>query len=533
MLNVVNLSLGFGKKMLFEEVSLNLTPGNCYGVIGANGAGKSTFLKLLSSELEPTDGHVSYSKNLRMATLRQDQSQFDHMKPSETVIQGHKRLHEVMKKREELFDKKELKDADSIRLAELEIEFADLGGWQGESEAATLLSGLGLADSHLEMTLGELDAGDKVRVLLAQAVFANPDILLLDEPTNGLDFEATQWLEEFLYNFKNLVIVVSHDRHFLDRVCTHIADIDFGKITLFTGNYSFWRQASDLALKQRQDQNRKTEDKAEELKAFIARFSANASKSRQATSRKKLLEKLTLEDIRPSLRQSPFIQFKSKRKAGNNILEVHKISKKSEDRHFFENVSFTVDNGDRIAIMGPDDLANSTLMRILGGETKPNEGTVEWGQTMTPAYLPRDNGSHFESDQKVLDWLWRYAPNQDETAVRSFLGQMLFSGDDSLKAANVLSGGERVRCMLARMMLLEPNALILDEPTNHLDLETISALNDAIMNFSGAVILLSRDRQFVQTLATRIWEIHPKGLRDYPMGFADYIARRKKPAGKI
>lgn len=514
MISASGVTLQFGKRILFENVNIMFTPGNCYGLIGANGSGKSTFLKILAGEVESNAGSVVVGKNERISTLKQDQFAFDEFPVLRTVIMGHQKLYGIIREKEAIYAKPDFSDADGNRLAELEHEFAEMHGWDAESEAAKLLSDLGIADKLHEVPMKQLEAGQKVRVLLAQALFGNPDVLLLDEPTNHLDVETCLWLEDFLYDFKNTAIVVSHDRHFLDRICTHIADIDFGKIQLYAGNYSFWYESSQLALRQKSESNRNIEEKRKELQAFIARFSANASKSRQATSRKKLLEKLTLEDIRPSSRRYPNIVFKPEREAGNDLLEIQGLAKSLEGEPMFRDLDLRVDKGDKIAFLGANDRVISTLFQILAGEMKPDKGSFKWGVSTTRAYFPRENRKYFETDLDLLDWLRQFSKEKDENFVRGFLGRMLFSGEESLKKASVLSGGERVRCMLSRMMLSGANVLILDEPTNHLDLESITALNQGLDKFNGTVLFLSHDHQFVQTVANRIIELTPLGMID-------------------
>ncbi len=514
MISANGVTLQYGKRVLFENVSIMFSPGNCYGLIGANGSGKSTFLKILSGDIDSTAGEVATSTGARISMLRQDQFAFDAYQVLETVIMGHKKLYDIIKEKDLIYAKPDFNDKDGLRASELETEFAELNGWEAESEAAKLLSDLGIPVELHSIKMKELEGSQKVRVLLARALFGNPDILLLDEPTNQLDVETCLWLEEFLYNFKNTVIVVSHDRHFLDRVCTHVADLDFGKITLYPGNYSFWYESSQLALAQRQDKNKKIEEKRKDLQNFIARFSANASKSRQATSRKKLLEKLTIEDIKPSSRKYPYAAFKAEREAGNEILEITGLTKTLEDAVMFKNFSLRVDKNDKIAFVGRNDLAKTTLFQILMGEIKPDAGTFKWGISTSRAYFPKENKKYFDVDLNLVDWLRQYSKETDENFVRGFLGRMLFSGEESLKKANVLSGGEKVRCMLARMMLVAGNVLILDEPTNHLDLEAITALNKGLENFDGTILFSSHDHQFVQTVANRIIEITPKGIID-------------------
>lgn len=524
MISTSNLTLQFGKRILFKEVNIKFTPGNCYGVIGANGAGKSTFLKLLSGEIEPTKGDVIITPGQRLAVLKQNHYEFDEYEVLKTVIMGHARLVEIMDEKEILYAKADFSDEDGMKVSELECEFAELNGWEAESEAARLLNGLGISENLHNLKMAELSGKEKVRVLLAQALFGNPDILLLDEPTNHLDIVSIKWLEEFLYNFENTVIVVSHDRHFLNQVCTHIADVDFEGIQLYVGNYDFWLESSQLALQLAKDANKKKEEKAKELQTFIQRFSANASKSKQATSRKKLLEKLTLDDIKPSSRKYPYIAFKPEREAGAQLLTVENISKTIEGEQILKDVSFLVNKGDKIAFVGPDGLAKTTLFKILMGEMEADSGEYKWGITTTQAYLPKDNSSYFDNvDLSLVDWLRQYSEDQDETFVRGFLGRMLFSGEESLKEAKVLSGGEKVRCMLSKMMLSGSNVLLLDEPTNHLDLESITALNNGLISFPGTMLFVSHDHQFIETIANRIIEITPNGLINRTMSYDEYL----------
>ncbi|MCF8259425.1 MAG: ATP-binding cassette domain-containing protein [Melioribacteraceae bacterium] len=527
MISASNLSLRFGKRILFEDVNIKFTPGNCYGIIGANGSGKSTFIKILSGEIEQSSGHVTVTPGSRLATLKQNQFEYDKYEVLKTVIMGHKELYAIMEARDTLYAKTDFTEEDGLKAAELEAEFAELFGWEAESEAAELLSGLGIEDEQHSKQMKDLSGNEKVKVLLAQALFGNPDILLLDEPTNHLDIIAINWLEEFLAKFKNTVIVISHDRHFLNQVCTHIADIDFGHIQMYTGNYDFWLESSQLAAKQARDSNKKIESKRAELQEFIARFSANASKSKQATSRKKQLENLTLEDIKPSSRRMPYVTFKSDREAGDNLLEVNNITKYYEGETLINDISFKVETGDKIALVGPNDLAKTTLFNILMDEDKSDNGTFTWGATTKTAYFPKENEKYFDIDINLIDWLRRYSKEKEETYIRSFLGRMLFSGEESLKKATVLSGGERVRCLLAKMMLTGANVLLLDGPTNHLDMEAISALNNGLIDFPGTIIFSSHDHQFIQTIATRIIEIVPSGLIDKEMTFDEYLADEK------
>ncbi len=523
MLSTSNISLRYGKRILFEDVNIKFTPGNCYGIIGANGAGKSTFLKILSNEIEPTSGDVIITPGQRLAVLKQNQFEFDKFEVIKTVIAGHKKLFQIMEDKDVLYAKPDFNDEDGIKASVLESEFAELNGWEAESEAASLLVGLGITDKLHSKKMSELSGNEKVKVLLAQALFGSPDILLLDEPTNHLDIHSINWLEEFLINFKNTVVVVSHDRHFLNNVCTHIADIDYSKITIFTGNYDFWLESSQLALQQTKDANKKTEAKIKELQEFIARFSANASKSKQATSRKKLLEKMTIEEIKPSSRKMPYINFKPDRLPGDNILEIKKISKSIEGEEILRNVSFKINRQDKIAFVGSHDLSKTTLFKILMNEISADSGEFEWGVTTLQSYFPKENSSYFNTDLSLIDWLRQYSKEKEETYIRGFLGRMLFSGDESLKKANVLSGGEKVRCMIARMMLSGANILILDEPTNHLDLEAITALNNALINFPGTILFVSHDHQFIQTVANRIIELTPYGIIDKRMAFDEYL----------
>ncbi len=523
MLSTSNISLRYGKRVLFEEVNIKFTPGNCYGIIGANGAGKSTFLKILSEELDPSSGEIIITPGQRLAVLKQNQFEYDKFEVLKTVIAGHKKLFRIMEEKDALYAKPDFSDEDGIQASVLEGEFAELNGWEAEAEAASLLVGLGINDELHYKKMAELSGNEKVKVLLAQALFGSPDILLLDEPTNHLDIQSINWLEEFLINFKNTVVVVSHDRHFLNNVCTHIADIDYGKITVYTGNYDFWLESSQLALQQAKDSNKKTEAKIKELQEFISRFSANASKSKQATSRKKLLEKLTIEEIKPSSRKLPYINFKPEREAGTSILTLKNVTKSYEGEEVLKDVSFTVNKGDKIAFVGSHDLSKTTLFKILMDEVKPDAGEFEWGVTTSQTYFPKENSSYFNVDLNLIEWLRQYSKEKDETFIRGFLGRMLFSGEESLKKANVLSGGEKVRCMIARMMLSGANVLLLDEPTNHLDLEAITALNNGLINFNGVVLFVSHDHQFIQTIANRIIELTPYGMIDKSMTFDEYL----------
>lgn len=511
MIAVNNVSLRFADRKLFEEVNIKFTPGNCYGLIGANGAGKSTFLKILSGEIEAQTGDVHMSPGERLAILKQNHFEYEEFEVLKVVIMGHKRLYDVMQEKDAIYMKPDFSDEDGIRAAELEGEFAELNGWEAESEAAILLKGLGIPESLQSKKMSELGGSEKVKVLLAQALFGKPDVLLLDEPTNHLDLQAIQWLEEFLINFENTVIVVSHDRHFLNKVCTHIADLDFGKIQVYVGNYDFWYESSQLALKLSQDANKKKEEQIKQLQEFVARFSANASKSKQATSRKKLLDKISLDDIKPSSRKYPYVHFAPEREIGNDVLQVEGLSKTIDGVKVLDNVSFIMNREDKIAFLSRNELAVSTLFKILAGEMEPDSGTFKWGVTTSQAFFPKDNSEYFEgSDLDLVDWLRQYSPNdQSESFLRGFLGRMLFSGEEVKKKASVLSGGEKVRCMLSKMMLSGANILLLDEPTNHLDLESITALNNGLMSFKGAMLFSSHDHQFVETVANRIIEVTP------------------------
>lgn len=524
MLSVTNLSLQFGKRVLFDEVNLNFTPGNCYGVIGANGAGKSTFLKILQGEIDPTTGSVGILPGARMAVLKQDHFEFDECTVLNTVLMGHQKLWNIMQTKDALYAKPDFTEEDGIKAAELEAEFAEMEGWNAESDAGILLSGLGIKEENHYKLMNELSGNEKVRVLLAQALYGNPDILLLDEPTNDLDVNTVMWLEDFLMNFPNTVIVVSHDRHFLDTVCTNIVDIDFKKINMFTGNYTFWYESSQLATRQKAQQNKKAEEKKKELQDFIARFSANASKSRQATSRRKLLEKINIEDIQPSSRKYPGIFFTQEREAGDQILKVSGLNFTGSDgTPLLRDLNFTVRRGDKIAVISRESLAPTTLYKILMGEQKPESGSFEWGITITQAYLPNDNSEYFQKDYSLIDWLRQYSKDKDETYIRGFLGRMLFTGEESLKSATVLSGGEKVRCMVSRMMLQNANFLILDEPTNHLDLESITAFNNGLKNFAGTVMFTTHDHEFIESTANRIIELGPNGMIDKEMTYDEYI----------
>ncbi|HOE83647.1 MAG TPA: ATP-binding cassette domain-containing protein [Sphaerochaeta sp.] len=524
MITAANISLSYGTQILFKEVNIKFTPGNCYGIIGANGAGKSTFLKILSGEIEADTGEVIIGSGQRMAVLRQDHFAFNNYSVLETVIMGYEKLYSVMKERDAIYNKEEFTEEDGLRAAELEGDFADLGGWEAESEAAQLLSGLGIADDMHGRKMAEVEDTIKVRVLLAQALFGNPDILLLDEPTNHLDLESVHWLEEFLSAFDNTVIVVSHDRHFLNTVCTHIADIDFSRIQLYVGNYDFWYLSSQLAAKQQRDEKKRREEKISELKEFIQRFSSNVAKAKQATSRKKLIDKLTIDDIRPSSRRFPYVAFKPEREVGRNILEVKGLTKAIEGETILDNYNLTVNAGDKIAFVGPNHWAKTVLFEILSGSMEGDSGSYTWGVTTSLSYFPKDNAHLFEEHISIIDWLRQYSKDNDETYVRSFLGRMLFSGDEALKDCTVLSGGEKVRCVLSRMMLEQANCLIFDEPTSHLDLEAITALNNGLIDFGGIILFNSHDHQFVESIANRIIEFTPGGVIDRSMGFEEYFA---------
>ena len=523
MISASNVTLAYGKRVLFKDVNIKFIPGNCYGLIGANGAGKSTFLKILSGEIEADKGDITAGKG-RIAVLKQDQFAYDEETVFNTVIMGHQKLYKVMAEREAIYAKPEFSEEDGIRSAELEADFAEMNGYEVESEAAVLLNGLGIPEEMRGKLMKELEGGDKVRVLLAQALFGNPDVLLLDEPTNHLDLKSISWLEEFLYRFQNTVVVVSHDRHFLNQVCTHIADIDFSRIQVYVGNYDFWYQASQLHLKQRQDDNRKTTDKANDLKEFIQRFSSNASKAKQATSRKKLLEKLTIEDMPISSRKYPYVVFKPERACGDIILEVKGLSKSIDGVQIFKDFDLMVRKGDKIAFVGSNTLAKTTLFQILEGEMEPDEGSFRWGLTITHAYFPKENNDYFKNDLSLIEWLGQYSPPAEgESFARGFLGRMLFSGEEATKKTSVLSGGERVRCMLSKVMLAAANVLILDEPTNHLDLESITALNNGLISYTEVILFASHDHEFVSTVANRIIEITPTGFIDRMMGFDEYL----------
>jgi ATPase subunit of ABC transporter with duplicated ATPase domains len=528
MIAVQNLSLQFGKRVLFDEVNIKFTHGNCYGVIGANGAGKSTFLKILAGDIDATTGRIEISPGERMSVLKQNHFEFDENQVIDVVIMGNKKLYDIMKEKDAIYAKADFTDEDGHRAGELEAEFAEMDGWNAESDAAELLSNLGVSEDNHYKLMKDLPSNQKIKVLLAQALFGNPDILILDEPTNDLDIKTITWLEDFLADFKNTVIVVSHDRHFLDMVCTHIVDIDFSKVNLFTGNYTFWYETSQLLLKQRADKNKKNETKKAELLDFIARFSANASKSKQATSRKKALEKLDIEQIKPSSRKYPGIFFKQNREAGDKIIDVNALSyKNDESKVFFKNITFTVNKGDKIAIISDNSMAVTLFLRTLAGEIQANSGSFEYGVTITKSYVPNDNKAYFDADLNLVDWLRQYSTEKDETFIRGFLGRMLFSGEETLKLCKVLSGGEKVRCMLSKTMLEEGNLLLLDEPTNHLDLESITALNNGLIDYTGTIIFTSHDHTFTHTIANRIIEITPNGMIDRLMSYDDYLADEK------
>ena len=518
-----NVSLQYGKRVLFDEVNIKFTEGNCYGVIGANGAGKSTFLKILSGELLPNSGNISIDPGKRLAVLSQEHNKFNEQTVLNTVLMGYEKLWKVMQEKDAIYAKPDFNDADGIKASELEAEFAEMDGWNAESDAANMLSGLGIAEEHHNTLLKDISGNQKVRILLAQALFGNPDILILDEPTNDLDIHTISWLEEFLMNFKNTVIVVSHDRHFLDTVCTHVADIDFGKITVYTGNYTFWYESSQLALRQKQSANKKADEKKKELLDFIARFSANASKSKQATGRKKMLEKINFEDIKPSTRKYPAIIFNQSREAGDQILHITNLSKNG----LFKKFNLNVRKGDKIAFLSKNSMATTSLFQILMNEIKPDSGEFAYGQTITTAYLPNENAHYFTADYNLIDWLRQFSVEKDEVYIRGFLGKMLFSGEEVFKKSNVLSGGEKVRCMTSRMMLAEGNLLILDEPTNHLDLESITAFNNALKDFKGTVLFTSHDHEFVNTVANRIIELTPNGCIDKEMTYDEYLENDK------
>lgn len=524
MITASDISLSFGTQVLFKNVNIKFTPGNCYGIIGANGAGKSTFLKILSGEIEPDTGEVIITSGQRMAVLRQDHFAFNEYSILDTVIMGYKKLYDVRKERDEIYSKEEFSEEDGIRAAELEGEFAELGGWEAEADAGVLLDGLGIPVPMHDKLMKDVEDNVKVRVLLAQALFGNPDILLLDEPTNHLDLESIHWLEDFLSEFNNTVIVVSHDRHFLNTVCTHIADIDFGKIQLYVGNYDFWYMSSQLIAKQMKDEKKRREEKIAELKEFILRFSSNVAKARQATSRKKLIDKLTIDDIQPSSRRFPYVAFKPNRECGKNILEIKGLTKVIDGQKVLDNLNLLVNNGDKIAFVGPNHFAKTVLFEIISGNMEPDDGEYLWGVTTSQGYFPKNNDKLFQEDMSITDWLGQYIEDADETYLRSFLGRMLFSGDEALKSCLVLSGGEKVRCVLAKLMLEGANCLIFDEPTSHLDLEAIQSLNNGLIDFSGVVLFNSHDHQFVDSIANRIIEFTPKGLIDRYMKFDDYMS---------
>ncbi len=530
MLSVNNLSLQFGKRVLFDEVNVKFVQGNCYGIIGANGAGKSTFLKILTGDQDPTTGRTELEPGKRIAFLKQNHFEFDKIQVLQTVIMGHKRLYEIMVEKDALYAKEDFTEADGMKTAELEGEFADLEGWNSETDAATLLSNLGIDEAKHYLLMEDLSNDLKVRVLLAQALFGNPDVLILDEPTNDLDLKTISWLEDFLLDFKNTVIVVSHDRHFLDTVCTHICDIDFNKLNMFTGNYSFWYQSSQLAARQRSDKNRKAEDKKKELMDFISRFSANAAKSKQATSRRKMLDNLDLEEIQPSSRKYPGITFHQERDAGNQILSIENLSKSVDGKSLFKDLTITINKGDKIAFVSRNSVALTSFFEIISGNAKADTGEFTFGTTITTAYLPNDNHSYFTDKTSLIDWLRQYAlgdEEREEVYLRTFLGRMLFTGEEAMKSASVLSGGEKVRCMLSKMMLAKGNLLLMDEPTNHLDLESITALNNAMRDFQGTLLFTSHDHELVNTVANRIIELTPNGIIDKMMTFDEYLADSK------
>ncbi len=524
MICATDVSLSFGKRILFKDVNIKFTQGNCYGLIGANGAGKSTFLEILAGNIDSDSGNVSVGPSERIAVLKQDQFAYDEETVINTVIMGYEKLYRIMMERDALYTKSDFSEKDGIKSSALEIKFSEINGYEAETEAAVLLNSLGITQDMHQKKMKELEGGEKMRVLLAQALFGNPDVLLLDEPTNNLDIRSIVWLEDFLYRFKNTVIVVSHDRHFMNKVCTHIADIDFHKISVYVGNYDFWYQASQLNQKQQQRENKKVTDKAKELKAFIQRFSANASKSKQATSRKKLLDKLTIEDMPASSRKYPFINFTPERACGKMILELDGLTKTIDGEKVLDDVSFTLNSGDKVAFVGGNSLANTTLFQILAGEIKPDSGTFSWGQTITHSYFPKEHSTYFNSDRNLVEWLLQFSPpTEGESFARTFLGRMLFSGDEALKKIKVLSGGEKVRCMLSRMMLSQSNVLMLDEPTNHLDLESITSLNESLLNFQEVILFTSHDHEFVNSIANRIIEITPCGIIDRLIPYDEYI----------
>lgn len=524
MISATDLALGFGERSLFKDVNLKFTPGNCYGIIGANGAGKTTFLRVLAGEIQQDKGEIVISAGSRMATLKQDHFAFEECRVLDTVVMGYDKLHAIARERDAIYAKEDFSEADGIRASELEAEFSELGGWEAEAQAAVLLSGLGVPEALHGKLMREVGETVKVRVLLAQALFGNPDILLLDEPTNGLDLDSITWLEEFLIEFPNIVIVVSHDRHFLNAVCTHTCDIDFGHIRMYSGNYDFWYRINKILMQQQKDEKRRREEKAKDLKEFIQRFASNASKSKQATSRKKILEKLDLDSIVPSSRRFPYVSFKPSRDIGNNVLRIVDLSVSIDGKDVLSGFSLNVNRNDKIAFVGQQHIAKSALFAALGGDLEPSAGDIYWGQTVEKAYFPKDAAPLFATDMSLVDWLKRYTDSDDDTYIRSFLGRMLFSGDEALKPVNVLSGGERVRCMLSRMMLAAPNFLIMDEPTNHLDLEAITSLNDGLIEFPGILFFASHDHEFVTSIANRIVEICPHGVIDRYMSFDDYLA---------
>lgn len=532
MIAVNNLGIQFGKRILFQDVNLKFTPGNCYGIIGANGAGKSTLMRILSDQLSPTHGTVSMGPGERMSVLEQDHFKFDECTVLNTVLQGHTVLWDIIQEKDALYAKPDFSDADGIRASELEEKFAELEGWNAEADAAALLSGLGIREDRHQMLMRDLSGNEKVRVLLAKALFGNPDNLLLDEPTNDLDLDTVAWLEDYLSKFENTVLVVSHDRHFLDSVCTHTLDIDYNKVTLFAGNYSFWYESSQLALRQQQQQNKKAEEKRKELLEFIQRFSANVAKSKQTTSRKKMLEKLNIEEIQPSSRRYPGIIFTPEREPGNKILEVHGLKASVDGEVLFEDVNFQIEKGDKVAFLSHDPRAMTALFEIITGHRKPDAGTYDWGQTITTAYLPLDNSEFFNTDINLVDWLCQFSSDSSEIYLKGFLGKMLFSGEEVLKKASVLSGGEKMRCMIARMMLRNANTMVLDSPTNHLDLESIQAFNNTLQSFKGNILLSSHDHEFIQTVCNRIIELTPRGIIDKMMDYDDYITDEKVAAAK-
>ncbi len=538
MISATNVTLQYGKRVLFDEVNITFSHGNCYGIIGANGAGKSTFMRILSGEEDPNKGHVTIEPGKRMAVLKQDHSAYNEVTALNAVLMGHEKLWSIMQEKDAIYAKPDFNDEDGLKAADLEAEFAEMDGWNAEPDAAALLSGLNIPESDHYKLIKDLNGNQKVLVLLAQALFGDPDILILDEPTNDLDLNTVTWLEDFLLDFKNTVIVVSHDRHFLDTVCTHIADIDYGKINAYTGNYSFWYQSSQLARKQKLAQNAKAEDKRKEMQAFIDRFSANASKSKQATSRRKMLDKLVIEEIKPSSRKYPGIIFQPERAAGKQILAVKNLSANLDGKPLFSNVNFTINKGEKITFLSKNSLATTAMLEILAGEREADGGTIEFGQTITKSYLPLENGHFFNAEEDLIDWLRKFSEEKDEVYIRGFLGKMLFSGEEVYKKSNVLSGGEKVRCMLSRMMMVNGNLLILDEPTNHLDLESIEALNNSLINFPGTVLFTSHDHTFTQTIANRIVELTPNGIIDTLSTYDEYIvsesvAEQRKSLAKL